>query len=59
MLVPSVGKESGGLWVAKVLLLSITSVESSYQSQEYAFFQYTEVALPIDIVEAIIWCVYL
>lgn len=45
------GEQSGGLWVAKVLLLLAISVRRSNESKEYAFSQYTKVPRLTDTVE--------
>lgn len=43
------GEKSGGLQVAKVLLLFIIGAREKEKSQKYAFLHYMKLAGPIDI----------
>lgn len=50
-LVSDGGEKSGGVCIAKYLLLFRTLIRERNESQKYVFFQYIEVSDPIDIVD--------
>lgn len=53
------GEENGGLWAAKVLHLFRIGVGGSNESEEYVFFQYTDVRCLMDNEDKTLWCVCL
>lgn len=57
MLVSGRGEKGGGLWVAKVLLLSKIIAKRCVDSQEYTFWQNMETVRPIDLVDTTPGCV--